>query len=291
MLIIVVEFLEMDDIDATLSRLITGFHILHQQRIFDEHGHVSVRNPADSSTFFTSNVPALLVSSKSDLNQWNVSDGTPVLNPYVGCRVVQAIPHDSEHYIHGSMYNLYPGVQSVVHSQNLSTIVYGLCNSVGSMLQPSYHMAGFLAPQCPIFDAARHYSALPPTYPRNLLINHKYLGDALARAFSSSPEGDGIVMLPNYATVFQRGHGFVTWATGIEEAVYRAIHVQRNADIQTIAMGQRDNTALEIVYLSEREAKDCQETINRPSRLTWSSWLAQAERSGLYDNELRGRGI
>jgi hypothetical protein len=59
-------------LDETLSRLVTAFHVLHQHGVLDEHGYISVCNPHDPSTFFTSNIPAILVASKSDLNQWNV---------------------------------------------------------------------------------------------------------------------------------------------------------------------------------------------------------------------------
>jgi len=100
---------------------------------------------------------------------------------------------------------------------------------------------------------------------------------------------DGIANLPDHGAVFQRGHGFVTWATSIEDAVYRAIHIRRAADIQTVAMAQRNDSDIEVVYLSEREARDCDRTINRTLPLTWLAWVAQAERSGQYQNELRIR--
>jgi ribulose-5-phosphate 4-epimerase/fuculose-1-phosphate aldolase len=232
----------MDNLDEALSRLISAFHILHQHQILDEYGHISVRHPRDPSTFFTSNVPAILVSSKNDLNQWNVVDGSPVTVPYSGCQAVQIAHEFSEHYIHSSIYDHYPGVQSVVHSHSLSAIVYGLCNNTGSLLQPSYQMAGFLGSPSPIFDAADCYSALPPRFARNLLINHKYLGDALAKALNDSSQMNGISNLPHHAVVFQRGHGFVTRATSIEDVVYRAIHTCRDADIQTTVMAQRNDT-------------------------------------------------
>jgi hypothetical protein len=76
------------DLDETLSRLITAYHILHAHHVLDEHGHIAVRNPQDSGTFFTSNLPAILISSKNDINHWNVNDGTPVKHPYEGCNVI-----------------------------------------------------------------------------------------------------------------------------------------------------------------------------------------------------------
>ena len=276
----------MDNLDETFSRLITAFHILHRNKILDEQGHISVRNPYDSSTFFTSDVAPILISSADDLTQWNVSDGSPVISPDDGRQTVQQVSLHSEQFIHSCIYDRYPGVQSIVHSHCLTGIVYGLCNSRGSMLQPSYQMAGFLGHQTPIFDTAEHYPALPSSHRRNLLINHKYLGDALAKTFSHHPDMDGAVDLPNHSVVFQRGHGFVTWARGIEDAVYRAIHVCRDAEIQTIAMAQRGDGDVEVVYLDEREAADCEETINWATPQMWSAWVAEVERSGLYRNDL-----
>jgi ribulose-5-phosphate 4-epimerase/fuculose-1-phosphate aldolase len=301
----------MDDLDETLSRLITACHVLHHHKILDEQGHISVRHPHDPSTFFSSNVPAILVSSKNDLNQWNVVDGSPVSRPYGGCEILETIPEYSEHFIHSSIYDRFPGVQSIVDSHNVSAIVYGLCDSRGSLLQPSSRGAGFLGSSSPIFDTADHYSALPPDFPHNLLISYKHLGDALAKAFSKSLEVDrdmpghmnghmngkvnGEIKgnmarpthLPDHGAVFQRGHGFVTWATNIEDAVYRAIHLCRDAEIQTRAMMLRNDTQLDVVYLNEREARDCERTINRTSPLTWLAWTAQVERSGQYHNSLK----
>lgn len=67
-----------DSLERLLSDLITAYHILHSHGVLDKEGQVSVRNPRDSSTFFISNTPAILVSSKSDLSQWYVADGSPV---------------------------------------------------------------------------------------------------------------------------------------------------------------------------------------------------------------------
>jgi hypothetical protein len=65
----------------------------------------------------------------------------------------------------------------------------------------------------------------------------------------------------------------------MEDAVYKAIHIY-HPDIQTTATAQRENTDLEVVYLNEREARDCEETINRAFAQTWLTWVAQ----------VRGRG-
>ena len=187
---------------------------------------------------------------------------------------------------------MYPGVQSIIHAHCLSAIVYGLCNSWGSMLQPSYLMAGFIGTSPPIFDIARCYDNLPDSHPKNLLINTAYIGHELAARFCKSPDeemepSDTPTDLPKQKVVFMRGHGYTTWAESIEDTVWRAIHIRRDADIQTAAMAQRDATELEVVYLSEQEAKDCERTTNFADQKQWLAWTAQADRSGMYRNEMR----
>ncbi|KAJ9503090.1 hypothetical protein H2202_001244 [Exophiala xenobiotica] len=265
-----------DSLDYLLSDLITAFHILHQHGVFDEHGQISVRNPQDPTTFFTSNTPAILVASKNDLR----------------CEKNEEISPNTELFAHSSMYHMYPGVQSIIHAHCLSTIAYGLCNSWGSMLQPSYLMAGFIGPSPPIFDIATCYDNLPDSHPKNLLINTAYIGDELASTFRKSPDDDmemngAPTDLPEQKVVFMRGHGYTTWAENIMDAVWRALHIRRDADIQTAAMAQRDATELEVVYLSEQEAKDCEKTTNFADKKQWMAWTAQADRCGMYRNNMR----
>ncbi|KAJ9639834.1 uncharacterized protein PV06_10186 [Exophiala oligosperma] len=282
-----------ESVDQVLSGLITAFHILHQHQVLDEHGQISVRNPREPSTFFTSIVPAILISSKKDLNQWNVTDGSPVDDPYPDVEKVARVSPMTEIFVHSSMYNMYPGVQSVLHSHCPTAIVYGLCNSWTSMLQPSYLMAGFLGSSPPIFDTARYYDDLPASHPKNLLITTGYLGDEMAMALRKSHQreegtdvlANGSTILPEQKAVFMRGHGYTTWAESLVDVVWRAIHIRRDAEIQTAAMAQRDATELEIVYLTEQEALDCERTINHADRSQWQAWVAQAERSGMYRND------
>jgi hypothetical protein len=71
------------------------------------------------------------------------------------------------------------------------------------------------------------------------------------------------------------------------DAVWRALHIRRDADIQTAAMAQREATELEVVYLSEQEAKDCERTTNFADRKQWMAWTAEADRCGMYRNNMR----
>lgn len=283
----------MEDLDKRLCQLITAFHVLHNHEVLNEHGQISLRNPRQPSTFFISNVPPILVSSKEDFDLWNVTDGLAVSASHRGSHPNRVPDTNSEHVIHSCLYHRFPGVNSIIHSHSPSSIVYGHCDSSGSMLRPTYQMAAFLGQYLPIFDAANYYPSLPQSTPQNLMITNRYLGDALAEKFcgpremNGSPEVDGLDDLPSYSTVLQRGHGFTTCAQELEVAAFNAIHLSRNAEIQTAAMVQRFQTDLEVVYLSVREAKDCETTLSPTVRHSWSAWATEVERQPLYRNELQ----
>ena len=131
----------------------------------------------------------------------------------------------SEHFIHSYIYRRFPGVKYIVHSHSPSSIVYGLCNSSGSMLRPIYQMAGFLGQHLPIFDAANYYPSMRQSIPQKLMVTNRFLGDALAEKFcapgeiNASREVDGLDDLLCYSTVLQRGHDFTTCAKSLEIAV------------------------------------------------------------------------
>lgn len=294
---------------ALLAQLITAFHILHRRGVFDENGHVSIRNPFDKSTFFTSSRPANLISSIKELDQWNVEDGTPVIEPVAGIQRVTKISPFSEHYIHSSILARYPDVNSVVHSHSSTMVAAGLLKlkNLDDSVQATYHMTGFIGVGgVPVFDIARAYESMPD-HTQNMLINNKQLGDALAAALSggTSPmrfeladtEDDSsmtktlpeLPQLPEVTVMLQRGHGFITWATSLEDVVYRAVYAQKNTEVQMMAQNHlacASASATELTYLSHREAKDSSDTINAGMPKAWPSWATDVKRCGLYVNKL-----
>ena len=59
--------------------LITANHILHHYKVVDGYGHISMRNPQNPHTFFMSHsVAPALVSSPTDLVEYNIEDASPV---------------------------------------------------------------------------------------------------------------------------------------------------------------------------------------------------------------------
>lgn len=92
--------------ESIFSTLIVANHILHYHDVVDAYGHISVRNPANPSTFFISgSLAPALVASLSDLVEYYVEDASPVR---------EGAPKGyAERFIHSEVYKKYSNVNSV----------------------------------------------------------------------------------------------------------------------------------------------------------------------------------
>lgn len=116
------------------STLITANHILHYHQVVDAYGHISLRNPQDPTTFFISkSLAPALVSSRDDLEEYHVSDASPVNK--------DAPKGYAERFIHSEIYKKYKGVNSVIHAHSEVVLPF----SISSIpLRPVFHMAGVM---------------------------------------------------------------------------------------------------------------------------------------------------
>jgi ribulose-5-phosphate 4-epimerase/fuculose-1-phosphate aldolase len=281
----------MSDVSHTLARLIASHHILHKYRVLNESGTISLRNPSNPVTFITSNRPPILVSSPADLTEYYINDTSVVQQIFDNPSRAPANLANTEIYIHSRIYARYPGVQSIVHSSAVDFVVYGLCDANGSMLRSVCNTAGFVNEFSPIFDPTIHRAVLPTTHPQNLMVDHPTLGDALAesmthRASAAENGAETGRLLPEHHASFIRGNGAVLWAEGLEEVVYKAIQLRKNAEIQTAAMMQRAGSDLEITYLSNSETVDSQRAKRVLIESSWRAWAVEVSRSPIYRNEL-----
>lgn len=108
--------------DALFSTLITANHILHFHNVVDAYGHISVRNPQNPETFFISkSLAPALVSSRADIEEYYVSDASPVN---------EGAPKGYiERFIHSEAYKKYKDVNVVIHSHSEAVIPF----SIGSV--------------------------------------------------------------------------------------------------------------------------------------------------------------
>jgi ribulose-5-phosphate 4-epimerase/fuculose-1-phosphate aldolase len=282
----------MSELEYALADLVSAYHILHHHGIFQEYGSISFRNPENPKSFFVSCLPAILVSSREHLYKYNIAD----------CERVEAGENrtaplwdlgapTAEPYVHSSIYDRFPGVKSVVHSQAKNGIVYSLCDAGGSMMMPVYNKAGFVGNYNPIFNPAKHYDKLPPGHPRDLRVSHKLLGDSMAALLSGSTRTShlgsaAIQEFPDFSCVLLRGNGIALWNDSIQGAVHKAIHLQRSTYIQTAAMLQRAHSDLELTYLTDKEAVDSEASTSEALRVMWAAWMAEVQGQPRYRNDI-----
>src|SRR6202000_3313930 len=102
---------------TTLSTLITANHILHFNGVLDAYGHISVRNPDNSSTFFLAadRAPAL-VASPAELVEYRIP-APQAIDPNAPQGYI-------ERYIHSEIMKRFPEVNSVIHSHSYEIIPY-----------------------------------------------------------------------------------------------------------------------------------------------------------------------
>ncbi|KAI3336983.1 class II aldolase and Adducin N-terminal domain-containing protein [Xylariaceae sp. AK1471] len=261
-----------------LGNFITGLHILHYNGVLDAYGHMSMRNPDNSSTFFMSrNPPPALVSSLDDIVEYHVSDASPVDANAPGGFI--------ERYIHSEILKRFSEVNVVVHSHSPLVVPY---SAVDLPLKPVIHLAGFLGEDVPVFDIAKNYTANDT---QDLLVRSVPLGAALAAEFSAVDKASQRSPLADHAVVLIRNHGFTTCAVALETAVFQAIYTQVNAQVQTGALELKDSgTGTRpregVHYLAKQQAADSWDsnmgTIQRPYAL----WVRQVKVSPLYVNAL-----
>ncbi|KAI8956260.1 major facilitator superfamily domain-containing protein [Xylaria longipes] len=261
-------------VSANLTQLfgtfINALHILHNNGVLDAYGHLSVRNPNNTTTFFMSrNVAPALVSSLDDIVEYHISDASPV-EPNAPNGFI-------ERYIHSEIYKRFSQISTVVHSHSPAVIPYSI-NDVP--LKPLIHMAGFLGERVPVFDISKHYRGNDT---QDLLVRSVGLGAALAAEFSAGGRETNN-SLPDYDVALMQSHGFTTCATGIENVVVQAYYTQVNAQVQSEALtsehaylGPEANSGDKLTYLTQQQASDAwasnMGTVQRP----WDLWVREVK--------------
>ncbi|KAI0915026.1 class II aldolase and Adducin N-terminal domain-containing protein [Ustulina deusta] len=266
------------NLNQLFATFINALHILHKNAVLDAYGHLSVRNPNNSSTFFMSrNLAPALVSSPSDIVEYHVLDASPV-EPDAPNGFI-------ERFIHSEIYKRFSEINTVVHSHSPAVIPYSISDVP---LKPSVHMAGFLGDNVPVFDISQHYR---DNDTQDLLVRNIRLGAALAAVFEA--KSSEATSLPDYSVALMRSHGFTACAAGIEAVVFQAVYTQLNAQVQTEALaieharpGSKGKSDDELVYLTPQQARDSYAanagTIQRP----WDLWVREVKVSPLYVNAL-----
>jgi ribulose-5-phosphate 4-epimerase/fuculose-1-phosphate aldolase len=188
--------------DALIEQLVAANRILAAEGVVDAFGHVSVRHPKDANRFLLSRSKSPELVGRDDIMEFTLN-GEPVdrsgRKPYL------------ERFIHGALYETRPDVCSVVHNHSRSVIPFGI---TGEKLKPVVHSCATIGPEVPVWDSRDKFGDT------DLLVSDMSMGRDLARIL-----GDGTCAL-------MRGHGCTVAGRSIREAVYTAIYLDVNADLQ-----------------------------------------------------------
>lgn len=237
----------MADIEALLDDLVTASRILAHEGICDAFGHVSVRHPDIPGRYFQARAIAPELVTRDDIMEFDL-DGTPVNDdrkPFL------------ERFIHGTLLAARPEVNSVIHSHSRGVIPFGV---TGTPIRPLLHSCGVLGKDIPVWDASDVFGDT------NLLISSNEMGHDFAKTL-----GQGRAAL-------MRGHGSTVVGRSIREAVYSAVYLDVNAQLQMAAMAMGP-----VKYLSDSEIDLIQSRLGdaKPGEGYDRSWTYWARRAGL----------
>jgi ribulose-5-phosphate 4-epimerase/fuculose-1-phosphate aldolase len=228
---------------ALVADLVAANHILYDQGVVDGFGHVSVRHDGDPERFLLARNMAPALVTAADVMQFAL-DGRPLdgdgRTPYL------------ERFIHGSLYRARPDAGAVVHSHAPAVLPFGLVKTAA--LRPVWHMSSFLVDAVPVFEIRDAYG------PHNdMLVRDVAGGEALARS------------LGGHCAVLMRGHGATVVGDTVRQAVFRAIYMALNAQVQSDAMRLGEPE-----YLSAEEAERSAATNAGQVERAWSLWTTAA---------------
>ena len=192
----------MTDVHSVVADLVAANRILANEGIVDAFGHVSVRHPQHPDRFLLSRAQSPELVEAGDIMEFTL-DGAPIDaaagKPYL------------ERFIHAALYEIRADVRSVVHSHSRGPIPFGI---TGEKLRPVVHSCATLGSEVPVWDAQTSFGDT------DLLVSNLSMGRDLARSIGA---GNCVLM---------RGHGSTVVGRSIREAVYTAIYLDVNAELQ-----------------------------------------------------------
>jgi ribulose-5-phosphate 4-epimerase/fuculose-1-phosphate aldolase len=229
-----------------IADIVAANRILATEKVVDAFGHISARHPDRPDRYLIARaVPPELVTAEDIME---VSFDGEVLcedsrKPYL------------ERYIHGAIYEARPDVNSVAHSHSRSVIPFSVTSE---KLRPIAHTCATIGADVPVWDARKSFGE------SNLLVSNMEMGRDFAR------------VLGRNNSALMRGHGCTVIGRSVREAVYTAVYLEVNAELQIQA-----SRFPPITFLSEGEIKITSERLanakpNEGYDRAWEYWCRHA---------------
>lgn len=137
----------------------------------------------------------------------------------------------------------------------------------------------------PLFDITKSY---PPSAQPDFLVNTIPLGAALADSLHHSGE---VEEMPERSVVVMQNHGFTTWGTGIQQAVFRAVYTHVNAEVQmkSMALHAAMGDICDMRFLQGDEQLRAAGAMGvKTQERPWELWEREVEVNPLYRHEGHG---
>lgn len=195
----------MSELDALIKTLVVANRVLAHEGVVDGFGHASVRHPDDPNRYLLSRARSPELVEPADIMEHTL-DGEPVnpngKEPY------------SERFIHAAIYEARPEVQSVVHHHSHSVIPFGI---TGEKIRPVLHMCASIGLEVPLWDSHDNFGDT------TLLVSNMAMGRDFARVLGKN------------RCALMRGHGCSVVGASIQAAVFTAVYLEVNAQLQLSA--------------------------------------------------------
>ncbi|MDX2972732.1 class II aldolase/adducin family protein [Kribbella solani] len=197
-----------NDLDEARELLADACRVLYRLGLVDYMGHPSVRVPGSD----------LILIKPRHSTRIGAQDAIPPERMAVidldGRLIAGTDPPPGERFIHTAIYRARPDVGAIVHTHQPMATVMGIA---GEPIQPILHVQSELvSTPVPVWECAK-------------LVTDAELGADLAQA------------LGTHRVCHLRGHGIVSVAESLPEAVINAIHLEQLAEAswRVRAMGAR----------------------------------------------------
>ena len=235
----------MADLKTTIGELVMANRILAAEKVTDAFGHVSVRHPGDPKKFLLSRGRAPELIEASDIMQFTLEGATAAGTgkPYL------------ERFIHGAIYEARPDVQAVVHSHSYSVVPFSV---IGEKLRPIMHVCASIGADVPVWDPQVNFGDT------DMLVADMAQGRDLAR------------VLGPRTSVLMRGHGSTVAGLSLREAVYAAVMLEVNAQLQLKAQAFGPVTFLTPGEIDKIRARQHQGKPGEGFDRAWQYWLRHA---------------
>jgi ribulose-5-phosphate 4-epimerase/fuculose-1-phosphate aldolase len=232
-------------LQTAIDELVIANRILAAEKVCDAFGHVSIRHPEDPQKFLLSRGRAPELIEASDIMQFTMEGAVAAGKgkPYL------------ERFIHGAIYESRPDVQAVVHSHSYSVVPFSV---IGERLRPIMHVCATIGADIPVWDPQHSFGDT------DLLVSDMQQGRDLARALGAR------------TSILMRGHGSTVAGATLREAVYAAVMLEINANLQLKAQAFGPVTFLTTGEIEKIRARQNRGRPGEGFDRAWQYWLRHA---------------